>query len=152
MSSFVVEKAAYMRAAGLLAGIQDIKRKSIVFDYKKYKWVEGADWIDIMAYFYQLNVISVQEQYKDHDMEGTPPTDKECRKIFNEYRKKGKCVMLNTPKDLIMDLRDFFACCEYQTEKLAYFFEMHQFFDRVLVALMPYLHQANQDAWTDLIY
>ena len=152
MSSFIVEKHAYMRAAGLLAGIQDLKRKNLVYDYKSNKWIAPEDWIDIMSYFYELNALSVIEQYEDDRMEGTPPTKKECEKIFNEYRKKGVYVMLNTPKELIMNLKSFFECCEYQTEKPAYYFEMTQFFDRVLVALMPYLHNEYTDGWADLIY
>lgn len=161
MSSFVVGKEIYIRAAGLIAGIQDYmkpayRREYLIYDYTAKKWMKPEDFLKKFEHFYNLNVLSVNEQYhaksfSDGDMEGTPPTEAECKKVFNEYRKKGKSLMLNGKgKDLIMSLKNFFDCCKYQTEKEPYYFEMMMFFDRLLVALMPILHPENRDGWTDL--
>lgn len=151
MSSFIVSKAAYMRAAVLIAGIQDVKRKNLVYDYSSRKWLQSEDYLSKLAHFYELNKLSVIEQYNDDRMEGTPPTSAACKAIFAEYRKKGRQYVIDGyTKDLIMQLRDFFGCCEYQTEKETYYFEMHMFFDRLLVALMPYLHAVQCDGWSDL--
>lgn len=152
MSSFIVSKAAYMRAAGLIAGIQDYKRNHLIYDYSIRNWMQPEDFMTKFSHFYDLNVLSVIEQYNDERMQGTPPTEKECKRIFDEYRKKGRSLMVapDTRKDLIMHLRNFFSCCEYQTEKEAYYFEMMMFFNRLLVSFMPYLHTEPRDGWSDL--
>ena len=150
MSSFVIRKDIYMRAAGLVAGLQDVKRRHFVFDHAAYKWMEPDDFQPKFSHFYDLNALSVAEQYGDRDMEGTPPTERECAAVFRQYRQKGRQAAINgKAKDIVMLLRNFTQCALYQTEKEGYYYEMQMFFNRLLVALLPILHPEQCDGWTD---
>ena len=80
MSSFIVSKREFIKAAGLMCGYESAKRDS-------HKW-----FVDNVRkefeHAYALNVASVNEQYGDDSM----PDEDSYDEVFEAYRKKGKLI------------------------------------------------------------
>ena len=80
MSSFVIDKIAFIKAAGLMCGYEDAKR-----DKHQY-------FVDVcrqeFEHCYALNVISVSEQY-DGNYE---PEEESYDEVFDAYRKMGELI------------------------------------------------------------
>ena len=151
MSSYVVEKEKYIKAAGLVAGIAKVK-DLFIFDYQLDRKMTENDFYNKFCECYEMNKISVVEQYHDPEMAGPEPSEKDLQIIFKSYMQIGKSYMMHPvkSKDMIMHLRNFFQCAEYQTEKQSYYFKMKMFFNTILVALMPYLHICEIRGYTNL--
>ena len=81
MSSFIVSRQEFIKAAGLMCGYEESKRHS-------HKW-----FIDNVRqefeHAYALNVASVNEQYEDNQM---PEGDEGMDELFAAYRKKGALI------------------------------------------------------------
>jgi hypothetical protein len=80
MSSFIVGKKEFVKAAGLMCGYEEAKR-----DSHKY-FVENVR--KEFEHAYALNVISVNEQYGDNEM----PDEESYDDVFEAYRKKGALI------------------------------------------------------------
>ena len=80
MSSFIVSKREFIKAAGLMCGYEEAKRDSHKYfiDHVR-KEFEHA---------YVLNVISVNEQYDDH----CEPEEESYDDLYERYRKMGKLI------------------------------------------------------------
>lgn len=82
MSSFIISKVEYVKAAGLMYGIESAKR-----DSHKY-------FLDVcrkeFEHVYALNVASVNEQY-DH-CEPIAPDENSYDDVFEAYCKKGELI------------------------------------------------------------
>ena len=80
MSSFIVSKREFIKAAGLMCGYESAKRDS-------HKW-----FVDNVRrefeHAYALNVASVNEQYGDDSM----PDEDSYDEVFESYRKKGALI------------------------------------------------------------
>lgn len=80
MSSFIISKKEFVKAAGLMCGFEEAKRDSD-------KW-----FIDNVRkefeHAYALNVASVNEQYNDSEM----PETEQYNEVFEAYRKKGALI------------------------------------------------------------
>lgn len=104
MSSFIVSKREFIKAAGLMCGYEGAKRDS-------HKWfVENCR--KEFEHCYALNVVSVQEQYDDHSFEAE---EESYDDVFEAYRKEGALiytegyagsVIMTKVKD-VMDKRTF---------------------------------------------
>ena len=114
MSSFVISKVNYVRAAGLMYGIEESKRDS-------HQWF--LDHIrKEFEHAYALNVISVNEQYESHQM----PDENSYEEDFEAYRKKGRDIWVNKNTGLIPSampwpqfrymMMNFFGGVMYQIE------------------------------------
>jgi hypothetical protein len=111
MSSFVVNKSEFVKAAGLMYGMESAKRhKHIYFMENVRKDFEKA---------YLMNVDSVNEQYGD-DMQ---PDSASYDTYFDKYSKIGKSIyayyMLGEPhkfNELRPQLMTFFSSVLYQIE------------------------------------
>lgn len=81
MSSFIVEKKEFIKAAGLMCGYEEAKRDS-------HRWfIENCR--KEFEHVYALNVASVNEQYDDNEM---PEGDDGMDELFKAYRKKGTLI------------------------------------------------------------
>lgn len=80
MSSFIIDRKEYIKAAGLMCGFEEAKRHS-------HKW-----FIDNVRqefeHAYALNVISVNEQYGDNEV----PDENRYDDVFEAYRKMGTLI------------------------------------------------------------
>lgn len=80
MSSFIIDKVEYVKAAGLMYGIESAKRDT-------HRWfLENVR--KEFEHVYALNVASVNEQYGDGEMPETEQYDD----VFESYRKKGALI------------------------------------------------------------
>ena len=114
MSSFVISKKEYMKAAGLMHGIATSK------DHPWKYFVEN-----VKARFerlYELNVKSVCKQYK-REFDGLDEC--EYQEVFNEYSSMAQTVWSADPSDMesfrkrkkiCAQLIYFFSCVDYQIE------------------------------------
>lgn len=140
MSSCVIEKAAYMKAAGAVAGVADAYKNShwreiFIYDYEAGHKMEAEDFRRRFARCFEMNCISVQEQYGDEE----PFTDPdEHMDAFRAGYAIGKKSAYNDTemKELIFNLQRFFDSCIYQVEKYAYMFDMKAFFYEIICSLL----------------
>ena len=105
MSSFIVSKIEFIKAAGLMCGYEEGKRDP-------HKW-----FIDHVRqefeHAYALNVASVNEQYGDNEV----PDEDNYDEVFEAYRKTGALIrndgykmgLICTKVADVMDKRDFFS-------------------------------------------
>ena len=145
MSSFVIDKQEYVKAAGLVSGIVEDK-KVWLYDYEANRKSEPADFYKRFVNCYEMNALSVMEQYEDNE----PETDSnKYTDVFKAYVAKGKTIATRPQKltELILDLRQFFEGAKYQTEKEAYYFKMCMYFNAILAAFMPLLSSYKSDCW-----
>lgn len=80
MSSYIVDKKEFVKAAGLMYGIEESKRDphSYFMEVCRQEFVHA----------YQLNVISVNERYRDNAVPDEASYDEE----FEEHRQLGKLI------------------------------------------------------------
>ena len=142
MSSFIIDKRDYMKAAGFISGVAEASANwnhhLWLFDYTTNRNMIAEDYLREFARCYEMNALSVQEQY--HDAESELDT---CAysKEFNDYYKRGRMaasdkIML---REWVYNLNSFFQSAIYQTEKESYFFQMQFFFGRIITALLNFL-------------
>lgn len=121
MSSFIIDKVEYVKAAGLMYGIESAKRDT-------HRWfLENVR--KEFEHIYALNVISVNEQYE----ENYAPEEESYDEVFEAYRKKGELIGndgyaskdgiiyeqvegVMTKRDLRIRLWHFFRSVLYQIE------------------------------------
>ena len=83
MSSFIVDKREFIKAAGLMCGYEGAKRDS-------HGWfVENCR--KEFEHLYALNVISVNKQYDENMM----PDEKNYDDVFEAYRKEGALICMD---------------------------------------------------------
>ena len=151
MSSFVIGKAEYIKAAGVIAGIAEEEESNpvprfYVYDYQRGRKMTGADFYDAFCECFQMNAISVSEQYKDNEIY----TDSDYYLGLYERAKKAGKAAARDPEKLkrtVYDLADFLQSAEYQTEKEAYFFKMKMIFNEILVQLFGLLWPHECECW-----
>lgn len=147
MSSFTINKKEYVKAAGIVAGIASIK-KLWVYDYQSGRNMTKEDYYNRFVECFEMNAISVQEQYSDE----SPELDSEkYTDVFNlafDYGRTTAAVEPHHLSEVIMNLRSFFSSAEYQTEKDAYMFKMKSLFNQILVELMKYMYTGPEvESW-----
>ena len=80
MSSFIIGKREYVKAAGLMCGIEEAKRDSDTWFLENVR--------KEFEHCYALNVLSVNEQYNDNCKLETEKYDE----VFESYRKMGALI------------------------------------------------------------
>lgn len=83
MSSFIVSKREFIKAAGLMCGYEEAKRDSHKYFVDRVR--------QQFEHAYALNVASVVEQYDDSDMMGEDP-EENYDEVFESYRKMGSLI------------------------------------------------------------
>ena len=155
MSSFVIEKVEYAKAAGAVAGIVEAHAHGIsgpyIFDYTTGRKMEGKDFLVRFSECFELNALNVYEYYRPrHDDEELYTDGGNYIKEFEEYRRKGRAAAGDPQKlrEMVYNLRDFFQSAIYQTaENDAYFWKVKIFFNEILVALMGILYPHKCKCW-----
>lgn len=137
MSSFVIDKSEYIKAAGLIAGLL----------------YEDHDRGDILEFFnkaWRYNAMSVQEQYGDEECE---QDDCEYMDEFHkalEIAQRSYCAGSKYQTlDIIDCLSMFFCCALYQTENEEYAGELAQVFVRYLGRMLTTYcgHATDANGW-----
>lgn len=118
MSSFIVSKGEFIKAAGLMCGYEGAKRDS-------HKWfVENCR--KEFEHCYALNVVSVSYQYDDYS---TEPDEESYDDVFEAYRKEGALIWTEgyDPKPLVIATK-----VKDVMDKRAFRRSMWNFFNSVL--------------------
>lgn len=108
MSSFIINKREYIKAAGLMYGVAESRR----FPHKYFLSNIRKNFAEV----YGMNVSSVNKQYNDN----TPEDVAEYDDVFEEYRSIGRRVYNGECKLSLDNLRKkllrFFSSVLYQIE------------------------------------
>lgn len=157
MSSFVISKVEYIKAAGFVAGIVK-ESKTVHFTANIRLWdaeqQREMNTRDIHAAFekcYELNAANVYEYYSPNHPDEELATDSDAYNYeFTQYMTIGR-KMYHNPEKLrkaIFNLRDFFGSACYQTaENDEYYNRMESFLNRILVAVMGPLYPHECECW-----
>lgn len=116
MSSFVISKREYIKAAGLLYGIEEKSQ------YPHKYFLDNVR--KNFCHVYELNVASVNEQYGDDGACDSCEYDE----VFKRYCYVGRCINDATLKELLPCLLMFFRSSLYQIENEEYAKEVGAFF------------------------
>lgn len=117
MSSFIVSKREYIKAAGLMCGYEAAKR-----DSHKYFVDNVRNWFEQA---YEYNVASVNEQYGDNEK----PEVEQYDDVFDAYRKKGALI---STEGYASDNGIIFTKVEDVMDKQTFCQSMWKFFNGVL--------------------
>ena len=155
MSSFVIGKEAYIKAAGIIAGISEASNRGNgshiwLYDYESGRNANAEDYYKRFVECYEMNALSVQEQYKDHDLESD---NSKYMTTFKKAVAAGRALYYNGGEKLkkaIMELRHFFESAIYQTEKPEYMFKMQFYFNNISAQLMQFLYICEPESWGNL--
>ena len=152
MSSFVIAKSEYIKAAGLLAGIAQATERAThefwLYDFTMNRNMIGEDYHRVFSDCYEKNALSVAEQYDDEHRETDPD---EYKSTFIAYMAKGKKLYYEGKvKTIINPLNSFFQSVLYQTEKPEYSWYMELLFGRIIRALVEFTTSDSQRCWGDL--
>lgn len=111
MSSFVVEKIEFVKAAGLMYGFEESKREKHLYflNVVKEKFLEC----------WRNNIESVCEQYDDD--ESIYADDDNYDEVFEKYRKLGAKIFMGinapmTRREFAFSMMSFFNSVLYQVE------------------------------------
>lgn len=146
MSSFVIDKSEYIKAAGLINGIAAHKRDGIfIYDYEKRRRMSEQDIMEKFVECFTMNALSVQIQY--HEPEAWTD-DGEYLKEYKEAKTRGLMEYAHgNGKNIMLQLRDFFRSAIYQTEYEPYMWKMKIFFSAVLDEVIDIVFPHEVKSW-----
>lgn len=133
MSSFVISKKEYVKAAGLVAGLA--KAYNIWFyDFQEGRNSNADDYRRRFIECYQLNAESVQKQYNDPEPEKDPG---KYQALFAEYYNKGLNSELTygQAEKVTAELLHFFRSVLYQVEDQFSSFAIGSYFNQLTALL-----------------
>lgn len=155
MSSFVISKEEYIKAAGFFAGIAEQKnyyRESVVYwwsDNKK-RILTAEDYYSAFSQLYDMNALSVKRQYGDKARENDPEDYKET---FEKYRtsagKLYRSVALGSSSALlsfqkaVFDFYTFTRSVNYQIEDRKLAADANKFLNKCNSMLLGVLYQVD---------
>lgn len=124
MSSFVISKENYIKAAGIVAGIAEVT-DMFVFDYQKGRKMTAADFYDKFTQLFEMNALSVQEEWGEEEPEQDNNT---YMPVWNKALQAGKQKAYHGDLlQITLGLIDFFSSIVYQIEKPAYMWNARSF-------------------------
>lgn len=157
MSSFVIPKVEYVKAAGAVVGIVKASSRysfnSVwLYNVEKGREMTQQDIYDRFVECFELNAENVYELYSPHHEDETLVTDDErYLNEFNDYIRKAYKAADDPAKlrDIILDLRHFFHSALYQTsENDNYYGIMKSFFNEIIEALIVMTDPGyDSDCW-----
>jgi len=153
MSSYIISKQEYMKAAGLVTGLSEELRHFWLYDYETRRNSTAEDYKRKFTECYEMNVISVKEQYHGDEVGADARDQNEYKQDFETYRKLGKQLCYNDGQPLINaihELNAFFGSCLYQTEYDPYMFKMQMFFNQIITELFKTSSHYETQSWSTL--
>lgn len=151
MSSFVIGKREYMKAAGLIAGMMSVFKEMWLYDEQSRGRVNENGLKRMFAECYEMNAESVAEQYGD-PMDDYYDDD-DYKNDFDDYMIRGVTIAISKDglKEAIAELMMFFRSSMYQTERDDYAEKMQLLYDRIIVLLTgELLRSVKTDSYGEL--
>ena len=143
MSSYVIEKSEYIKAAGLVAGIAEARNKWSsegiwIYDYTENRNATAEDYYRQFSEIYRMNAESVRIQYNDPTAE---QDDEPYSDVFAAARRRGEKAAFQPAelRRILFKLRGFFRHSEYQIEYEPYYWQAVTLFNRIIEALLGLL-------------
>lgn len=121
MSSYIIDKADYIKIGGILFGIEEAKPRMERND----NFLKGL--YQKMCDCHKYNVISYCEQYDITDIENYLD-ERDFKYIFDEYAVKGKKWYKAQPIQVLESVYRFFRSALYQTDNEEYADKMKAIF------------------------
>jgi len=154
MSSFVVSKSEYIKAAGFVAGLAEASKQYSkypmwVFDHESNRNSTADDYKRNFAAMYKLNALSVQEQYDDDKPENDT---NDYNYEFLASMRLGKRIYIGTVEErqrALHILDEFISCCLYQTENDVYSAIMGRYFNGIFRAVYAQFFPNHDTVWGD---
>lgn len=149
MSSFIIGKSEYMKAAGLVSGLAE-ELKVWIYDHETNRNSTKEDYKRKFEECFMMNALSFQEQYKEQEVWTDSNSYEE---EFNAYYKLGKQLVYNDGEALInaiRELQQFFDSAMYQTEKESYMYKMQMFFNNLICQLFKQSSHYKPESWGSL--
>lgn len=144
MSSYIIDKKEFIKAAGLVAGLAETLGGRVdriwIYDYETGRNSTAEDYYRKFVACYKMNALSVIEQYRGDEV-GAPANDtNEYKKEFKEYQQYGKSIGYTREnlKEVVLELRQFFHSALYQTENDNFNQQMRYYFQQIIDELIPY--------------
>ena len=146
MSSFTIAKVDYIKCAGVVAALA--KELNIwLYDYETRRNSTSEDYKRRFAECYDMNALSVNEQYKGDDVGAISGDANTYDNEFRKYYKMGQQIAW-TRENLdktVMEIASFLSSSLYQTEKEPYMFKMMMFYNNLLVELFKAAFKISRD-------
>ncbi len=145
MSSFIISKEEYIKAAGLVAGLSETggtRRHTLwIYDYETRRNSTPEDYHRKFSEFYTMNALSVIEQYHGDEVGADGHDMNTYMDTFKKYQKIGKSAGITKEnlKEIILELNSFFRSAMYQTENEVYNTKMQYFFNDIISQLFVFL-------------
>ena len=153
MSSFVIDKVEYIKAAGVIAGIFEVKKRRgdmWMYDYHNNVRInDAADMYCLFTDFYFMNLRSVEDQYKEPHTEGD---GLKYESEFQRYRNKGVDTAIFSGERfarVLKKLNVFFQGALYQVENDEYSTAMRKVFYEILSDLLEYYFSSDSEGWAE---
>ena len=132
MSSYVISKKNYIRAAGYVSGIAK-ELQVWIYNYKDCRNFTKEDYLVLFKWIYSANARSVQKQYHNDTCENDTndyPDD------FEKYFKKGRsdCIHHYYTK-MLNAIHTFFSSCNYQIEDDILGNQVKTYLDKIFFAV-----------------
>lgn len=157
MSSYIIAKEEYIKAAGLVAGLAETlggrHSRIWIYDFETGRNSTPEDYHRKFSECYTMNCLSVIEQYRGDEV-GAPANDNnDYMKSFKEYQKIGKQTGYTRENlnEIVLELHSFFRSALYQTENNVYNTKMTYFFDQIIEQLLPLMFLGYEtQSWSSL--
>lgn len=162
MSSFVISKEEYIKAAGFFAGIAEQKnyyKESVIYwwSYNKKRILTSEDYYNAFSQLYEINAVSVMRQYGDKAKETDP---KDYKQTFIRYWSKAADLYRNVSfgsssarldfQKAVFDFFNFTRSVNYQIEDRKLAADANKFLHKCNSMLLGVLYQMNHhesDCW-----
>jgi hypothetical protein len=158
MSCFVVNKASFAKAAGIVAGIADAANQGAsmdrfwLYDTKKNRNMTGTDYLDRFFQIYEMNCKSVSESWKEEQ----PVDKKQYAGDFKRAVSIGKKLYYHRWENgaylrAVQELRSFFSSVRYQIDNPELERKAANFMNAITVKLFEQLDSTgDHDSWGEL--
>lgn len=160
MSSFVISKKEYIKAAGFFAGVaecQNYYREPVIYwySYSKRGLLNAEDYKKAFSKLFEMNARSVQLQYHDAD----PFIDaNEYTAEFKKYYVQGRKLYIDATlgsvqpfKNAVFDFLNFTHSINYQIEDRRLADSANKFMHKCnsfLLGVLPTLEHYDSECWS----
>ena len=154
MSCFLVDKASFAKAAGIVAGIADAANQGNrmdrfwLYSTEKNRNMTGTDYLDAFFKVYEMNRKSVSESWKSEQQPDTKQYADEFKKAVALGKKAYQVRWENGAYlRIAQELRDFFSSIRYQIDNPDLERKASGFLNAVVVRVFAQLDTSEHDSW-----
>lgn len=164
MSSFIINREQYIKAAGFYAGIATTLTRYYEpciywYSHSEHRLFESNDYYDAFNKIYEYNCMSVCSQYYE-PIPSQEIADDKAQQLFDGYRKIGAALwrkaILGDPlpfKNAVNTFNNFCRCVRYQIDDINLWEKADKFLSKAQYLLfelyMQCDHLKEPDGWAE---